>query len=645
MAIGRKISLTPNVKSKKINVTATADQTLFTVTGGYRINNISVYRNGALLAVGSDFIANDGATVTLLSAATAGDVVQFEIFDTHEIAGALNQNGDQVLNGALTVTGIVSASSIQLNELNVTGVATAISVEVGNNIKIGNAGVITATSFTGDGANLTNVGVDTATVDTGSLKVTGISTLSNVVSGVTTAGGVILKDGNIVAVGATLSGVLTYEDVTNVDSVGVVTARVGLKVLAGGINAVGVITGTSFKGDGSSLTGIAATDTIAAASLTVSGISTLSNTKIGIGKSINFGSVQKTSIQGHSIGIGTTTVDGVAAGLGTAVGEIVYVMDDTVYGEQLRVYNGYQWVGITTEAVITSMQATGGNATVTENGYRRHIFTSPGNLVVSKLASPASVLVVAGGGAGGGSTGNGQAGGGGAGGFRLASAIAFANGATYPVTVGSGGAGSAPPGPGQGGDGANSVFGYPTAITATGGGGGGGFGSDYVDGRNGGSGGGDGTGPTSAGSGNAGGNDPRCSPISEGSDGGDSSHNSYGCGGGGAAQAGQGDGDNAGPGGIGAPVPANIAPTSYGESGPSPGRYFAGGGGGGGSNTPSPATGGTGGGAIGGKDTGGGEATINMGGGGGGAQGPGSNQYAGGNGGPGIVIVSYPYLG
>ena len=46
MAIGRKISLTPNVKSKKITVTATAGQTLFTVTGGYRVNNISVYRNG-----------------------------------------------------------------------------------------------------------------------------------------------------------------------------------------------------------------------------------------------------------------------------------------------------------------------------------------------------------------------------------------------------------------------------------------------------------------------------------------------------------------------------------------------------------------------------------------------------------------------
>ena len=56
MAIGRKISLTPNVKSKKINVTATAGQTLFTVTGGYRVNNISVYRNGVLLAVDLIFL-------------------------------------------------------------------------------------------------------------------------------------------------------------------------------------------------------------------------------------------------------------------------------------------------------------------------------------------------------------------------------------------------------------------------------------------------------------------------------------------------------------------------------------------------------------------------------------------------------------
>ena len=53
-----------------------------------------------------------------------------------------------------------------------------------------------------------------------------------------------------------VGGVLTYEDVTNIDSVGIVTARTGIKVLAGGINAVGVVTATSFKGDGAQLSGV-----------------------------------------------------------------------------------------------------------------------------------------------------------------------------------------------------------------------------------------------------------------------------------------------------------------------------------------------------------------------------------------------------
>ena len=46
-----------------------------------------------------------------------------------------------------------------------------------------------------------------------------------------------------------VAGVLTYEDVTNVDSVGVITARDGLRV-------TGIATATSFHGDGSQLTGL-----------------------------------------------------------------------------------------------------------------------------------------------------------------------------------------------------------------------------------------------------------------------------------------------------------------------------------------------------------------------------------------------------
>ena len=56
-----------------------------------------------------------------------------------------------------------------------------------------------------------------------------------------------------------IGGTLTYEDVTNIDSVGMITARKGIQVLADGINAVGVVTATSFSGDGSSLSGIDST--------------------------------------------------------------------------------------------------------------------------------------------------------------------------------------------------------------------------------------------------------------------------------------------------------------------------------------------------------------------------------------------------
>ena len=53
-----------------------------------------------------------------------------------------------------------------------------------------------------------------------------------------------------------IAGTLTYEDVTNVDSIGLVTARSGIQVLAGGINVTGIVTATSFEGDGSNLSNL-----------------------------------------------------------------------------------------------------------------------------------------------------------------------------------------------------------------------------------------------------------------------------------------------------------------------------------------------------------------------------------------------------
>jgi len=113
MAIGRPITLSANVASKTISITATAGQTLFQPSGGYRINQIAVFRNGTRLVDGQDFTARDGASVTLLSGATVGDVLEFQIFDSFNIANTIKPNeSTQTINGSLIVQGGVTGSQI-----------------------------------------------------------------------------------------------------------------------------------------------------------------------------------------------------------------------------------------------------------------------------------------------------------------------------------------------------------------------------------------------------------------------------------------------------------------------------------------------------------------------------------------------------
>jgi hypothetical protein len=163
MSIGNPISLTSNVASKTISIIATASQTAFTVTGGYRINAISVFRNGVRLVDGRDYEARDGASLTLLSAASEGDVVEIEVFDTFRVAEAIQPNvSNQTINGNLNVTGILTGSTINVTDLNLR---------------------------------------------------------------------------NITGVAATFSGVVTYEDVTNVDSIGIATFRDNVNIGVGGITA------------------------------------------------------------------------------------------------------------------------------------------------------------------------------------------------------------------------------------------------------------------------------------------------------------------------------------------------------------------------------------------------------------------------
>ena len=138
-------------------------------------------------------------------------------------------------------------------------------------------GICTATTFSGSGASLTNLpaGQLTGTVPTArlgsgtannSVFLRGDNTwasvpasgIGNVVEDTTPqlGGNLDLNSKNITGTGniaitgnINCTGTLTYEDVTSVDALGIVTARNGIKVLAGGANIVGVATATSFDGE------------------------------------------------------------------------------------------------------------------------------------------------------------------------------------------------------------------------------------------------------------------------------------------------------------------------------------------------------------------------------------------------------------
>ena len=123
-------------------------------------------------------------------------------------------------------------------------------------------GVVTATSFSGSGANLTGIDATALKDSNGTVRVQA-----------NTTGAVIT--GNV-----SVGGTLTYEDVTNIDAVGLITARSGINVTSGDIDvtsgnvkvgtaitaygSTGIISATSYRGDGSQLSGIEAAPTIQA---------------------------------------------------------------------------------------------------------------------------------------------------------------------------------------------------------------------------------------------------------------------------------------------------------------------------------------------------------------------------------------------
>ena len=257
-----------------------------------------------------------------------------------------------------------------------------------------------------------------------------------------------------------------------------------------------------------------------------------------------------------------------------------------------------------------SPQKFGGGIVTTSGSNTIHTFTTSGTLSPLSLLS-ASALIVAGGGGASGA-------GGGAGGMQTPTGITIDTNSIYVVTVGAGGTGIN--GNTVGNNGSNSIFSaYATA--SVGGGGGGCY--NGVNGVNGGSGGGGGG---SSGATSNGGTATAGQGNNGGTGFGTGGRNPSGGGGGAGAVGGNATSASTSTGGAGgAGLSSSISGTA---------TYYAGGGGGSGDVS---STGGIGGGGA-ATTTGAGIAgTPNTGGGGGGV----FNAYTPGQGGSGVVIISY----
>jgi hypothetical protein len=173
MAIGNPVSLTGNISSKSISVTATAGQTLFIVTGGYRVNQLEVYKNGVCLIDSSDYSARDGSSVTLLSAANAGDVIEFRIFDTFRAADVVSANDPSVnFAGNLGVGGTVTASNFSGNGSSLTNVNSGFGIPVNDADRLFNYVSASSTVTANLVLDTTNAGLSSSYVFTVSPTIT-----------------------------------------------------------------------------------------------------------------------------------------------------------------------------------------------------------------------------------------------------------------------------------------------------------------------------------------------------------------------------------------------------------------------------------------------------------------------------------------
>ena len=155
----------------------TGIQTNFTFASGYDPGYIDVYLNGARLIYANDYTATDGSIVALVDSASNGDVLECVAYKAFNVATIDSAPGNLTVGNKLTVSGVTTATSAYYT------------------------GIVTASSFSGDGSALTgvastdNIITSTASTFTGNvwvgaaISISGISTVYNDTQSTSTADG------------------------------------------------------------------------------------------------------------------------------------------------------------------------------------------------------------------------------------------------------------------------------------------------------------------------------------------------------------------------------------------------------------------------------------------------------------------------
>lgn len=184
----------------------TGVQTDFTFASGYSIGYIDTYLNGSRLIEGQDYVASNGSTVGLTSAAQNGDILELVAYKAFNIAN-ITATSNLNVGGNLTVSGVTTSTGgfqigIKSTGVDVTGgqpINNLNFVGSGNTFNY-NAGTktvdISVSAYWKDNvngiSNSTSIGVNTTTVSDPDLVGVG-----NSFQGVYISNGMIIVDNQL----------------------------------------------------------------------------------------------------------------------------------------------------------------------------------------------------------------------------------------------------------------------------------------------------------------------------------------------------------------------------------------------------------------------------------------------------------------